>query len=146
MKRIMVFVQLALAVTVAAKAQYSDYYYHRIGDTIEWKSEIGYYSWWEWKTFYENNLGLNISYTGPYEHGCMGLPQFRCLADSSILLQRFYTPVPLRIMWRWLGISVKAYMMMPYLKLINPIRNIPKANSAALLKSNAPFSPSVQKW
>ena len=35
--------------TQMARAQYSDYYYHRVGDTIEWKSEIGYYSWWEFE-------------------------------------------------------------------------------------------------
>ena len=47
---------IAVMLTVGVQAQYSDLYYHRVGDTIEWRSPIGYYSWWEFEYFYEHGL------------------------------------------------------------------------------------------
>ena len=62
MKRMLAYIALAAAMSVGtAEAQYSSYYYHRVGDTIEWRSEIGYYSWWEFQRFYEENLTLGFS-------------------------------------------------------------------------------------
>ena len=72
-----------------ACAQYGDYYYHRVGDTIEWKPNNGYFSWWEFEQFHEDNikisfLNTNISMS-PTGH------------DSCRILQYFYTPTPLKI-------------------------------------------------
>ena len=103
MKKIVVLVLLLTAVVVGARAQYSDYYYHRVGDTIEWKSEIGYYSWWEWQTYYENMLPMH-----PVRDAIIyGIPitSFYLVHDSSIFLQRYYTPVPLKI----IGIAGAAF-------------------------------------
>ncbi len=36
-----------LAITIDAQAQYSADYYHRVNDTVYTRSEIGYYSWWD---------------------------------------------------------------------------------------------------
>ena len=91
---------LSLAVMMAvggAQAQYSDLYYHRVGDTIEWKAPNGFYSWWEFERFYQENLTLEVR-TGEL----WGVPQF---ADSSITLQRFFTPSPLKI----IGIAAAIY-------------------------------------
>ena len=102
MKKTMVLVLLLTTVTVGTRAQFSDYYYHRVGDTIEWKSEIGYYSWWEWQTFYENQLSiLPTDYV--FESGsAMAIYIYR---DSCIFLQRYYTPMPLKI----IGIAGEAF-------------------------------------
>ena len=79
----------------AARAQYGDYYYHRVGDTIEWQAENGYYSWWEWKPFYENNLSIIVGLSG----ASPDLVEWSgsSFEDSAVLLQRFYTPAPLKI-------------------------------------------------
>ncbi len=74
--------------THMARAQYSDYYYHRVGDTIEWKSEIGYYSWWEFESWFQQNRVMGIN---------TWLPMSNYHPDSAIMLQRFYTPAPLKI-------------------------------------------------
>lgn len=71
-----------------AQAQYSDYYYHRVDDTVEWRSEIGYYDWWEFEEWYNEHLDIGINkwtFTDLY------------YSDSSEMLQRFYTPMPLKI-------------------------------------------------
>lgn len=78
---------LLLSVGSHLQAQYSLYYYHQVGDTVEWKSEIGYYSWWEFKTFFEQNLMMELG------HG----KDIFGDEDSSAILMRFYTPLPLKI-------------------------------------------------
>ena len=103
MKKSIVLVLLLTTVTVGAKAQFSDYYYHRVGDTIEWRSEIGYYSWWEWQTFYENRLSIDPTRDVIVEG--MPMVSIYLLQDSSIFLQRYYTPVPLKI----IGIAGAAF-------------------------------------
>lgn len=89
MKKTIIFLLLLLlGLGTSVQAQYSDYYYHRVGDTVEWRSEIGYYSWWEFEPFYEENLilemGIGIDVLGGY-------------LDSSLYMQYYYTPVPLKI-------------------------------------------------
>lgn len=92
MKKVFLFIAFSLIVLTAGKsvrAQYSQYYYHLEGDTIEWRSEIGYYDWWEFEPFYEDNLTVTLfkyPYPGPAGMG-----------DSTAILQRFYTPAPLKI-------------------------------------------------
>ncbi len=80
----------------SAQAQYSDLYYHRVGDTIEWRSEIGYYAWWEFESYFDNNRmlfvqGIEKERLGPRDYYYSTLP------DSMVLLARYYTPTPLRI-------------------------------------------------
>ena len=86
-KRRLCLTVIAVMLTVGVQAQYSDLYYHRVGDTIEWRSPIGYYSWWEFEYFYEHGLCLQISTANPW-----GGP-----FESGIGLQQYYTPVPLKI-------------------------------------------------
>lgn len=86
-------------VTGGLRAQYADLYYHRVGDTIEWRAPNGYYSWWEFEYFYQHNIGLCVScwdaiYQSPW-FACSSLSA--ALGDSAIVLQRFFTPVPLKI-------------------------------------------------
>lgn len=91
-----VFIVLASAVLFLgnnARAQYSDMYYHRVGDTIEWRAPNGYYSWWEWEAFYENNIAMD-----PNWFCASGAGEWRMTwSDSLTTVQRFYTPVPLKI-------------------------------------------------
>lgn len=93
----LIVVLLSVLPRVGVQAQYSDYYYHRVGDTIEWKSEIGYYDWWEFEQWYQLNLGLGIQNWVPTISTSGGgtAPLFGF--DSAVMLQRFYTPVPLKI-------------------------------------------------
>ncbi len=88
MKRKAMIMALSLVIlSIGARAQYSDWYYHRTYDTIEWKAPNGYYSWWEFEAYHENNLTLSIKETHAHI----------ALIDSSELLMYFYTPVPLKI-------------------------------------------------
>ena len=93
MKRLfkLLVICILLAGSSASRAQYADMYYHRVGDTIEWRSPIGYYSWWEFEYFYEHALPTRVSVVNSF-------PWFEGYAyDSIIVLQKFSTPVPLRI-------------------------------------------------
>ena len=47
---------LALCIPVCLHAQYYNDYYHRIGDTVQWKSPTGYYLWWDFQHHYEHNI------------------------------------------------------------------------------------------
>lgn len=87
MKKFILCMALMLPVGSQVLAQYSQYYYHRTGDTIEWKSEIGYYTWWEFVPFFEQNLIVNVG----NRHSAEGL------IDSAALLMKFHTPTPLKI-------------------------------------------------
>ena len=49
---------LALCIPVCLHAQYYNDYYHRIGDTVQWKSPTGYYLWWDFQHHYEHNIKL----------------------------------------------------------------------------------------
>ena len=99
MKRYIVLIFSALFLfSGMVRAQYSDYYYHRVGDTIEWQSEIGYYSWWEYKRCYENDIALNFDLHALEAAFVDGSSTWWAgLLDSNVLLQRFYTPSPLKI-------------------------------------------------
>ena len=72
------------------QAQYADMYYHRVGDTIEWRPNNGYFAWWEFEYFYQNNIGITANSLSWwfFPEGAY---------DSVIILQRLYTPVPLKI-------------------------------------------------
>ncbi len=87
---------LLAAIMPTAQSQYSDLYYHRVGDTIEWRSDIGYYAWWEFETYYEHNL--RFAFCGGdatwYRGRSNVTPEFR---DSAIAVQRYYTPTPLKV-------------------------------------------------
>ena len=97
MKNKIIWMAIWLACATGVKAQYSDWYYHQVGDTIETRSEIGYYAWWEFEDYFANNRMLLLreemimALAGSAELSCSGE------ADSTILLQRYYTPTPLRI-------------------------------------------------
>ena len=86
MKNIYILMSVVV-LSAGLRAQYSDYYYHRVGDTVEWKAPNGYYSWWELEHYYENNM--MFTWIGM----CIGT----LCVDSAIVLQRYYTPTPLKI-------------------------------------------------
>ena len=71
------------------KAQYSNLYYHRTGDTIEWRAPNGYYAWWEFETFYNNNMECHFVQQSPWF--------VQTFYDSIIVLHKLYTPTPLKI-------------------------------------------------
>ena len=95
MKNKVLVAALLLTMAVSARAQYSDYYYHRVGDTIEMRSEIGYYAWWNFEYYYENDLPL---YFEPNELPYIFAQDPLVYAmDSAVFVQRYYTPTPLRV-------------------------------------------------
>lgn len=105
MKRIVLLFAIILA-SSGLRAQYSNLYYHRVGDTIEWRAPIGYYSWWEFEYFYQNDIavdvtGLSAVSAQPWNAGLGRM----LMVDSIVVLQRFYTPVPLKI----IGVSGSPY-------------------------------------
>ena len=94
MKKIAVTLTLWVAVAMAncAQAQYSDLYYHRVGDTIEWQAPNGYFSWWLFEQCFNENIVIQThESSGWYWRGV------KYEGDSAICLQHFYTPTPLKI-------------------------------------------------
>lgn len=71
---------LAMLPPLQAEAQYSDMYYHRVGDTVEQKSPIGYYQWWDW----DRSLATGEFVTMKAQFG-------------HIVLSYFYTPTPIKV-------------------------------------------------
>ena len=51
-KKTLLLVVAAMLVAMGLRAQYADMYYHRVGDTIEWRAPNGYYTWWDFEHFY----------------------------------------------------------------------------------------------
>ena len=92
-KVIILSLLLALVTEVSSVAQYSDLYYHRVGDTIEMRSPIGYYSWWEWESFKSDKRFVSLNtipgdtYSGENLEKKYGYER----------MLRFYTPVPIKI-------------------------------------------------
>ncbi len=88
------FLLFSLAVgSNTAMGQYSDLYYHRVGDTIEWESPIGYYAWWDFENYYNNNKVIRL--TPESQNVTSGI--IYGFIDSAMLLQYYYTPTPLKI-------------------------------------------------
>lgn len=83
MKTKALMMMFAVLAGTSAMAQYYNDYYHRTGDTIEYKSEIGYYKWWEMKEMVDNNHDLSLTYL-------QGL--------SPATATNFFTPSPLKIL------------------------------------------------
>lgn len=79
---------LSLSAVSHVQAQYSQYYYHQVGDTIEWRANNGYYAWWEFQDFFQQNLTLSDI---TVHSMCSDV------FDSVILLMEYYTPTPLKI-------------------------------------------------
>lgn len=116
MKKILVAVlfTMALTIPIGVRGQYADWYYHRVGDTVDWDTHIGYYSWWEWEYYYENNL---IVLPTIYEKDYYLYEE--ATFDSAIALQYFYTPVPLKV----IGIAGTCFRGMGYTYMHNPDTN-----------------------
>ena len=73
-------VTIAMAAVLLAcgglKAQYYNDYYHRTGDTIDYKSEIGYYMWWGLRDLLQNNHTASDWAYGSVQHGVHIMPYF----------------------------------------------------------------------
>ena len=97
MKKILLIISLLL-LSATLQAQYSDLYYHRVGDTIEWRSEIGYYAWWDFEYYYANNLLLHFEpREGKYFARFPDISPLFTVMDSAVFVQRYYTPTPLKV-------------------------------------------------
>ena len=92
MRKSILLIVSVLALMLPLRAQYSDMYYHRVGDTIEMRSEIGYYAWWGFERYYANNLPLRIEPREPQMYD--GSSQAAYGHDSLVVVQRYYTPTP----------------------------------------------------
>ena len=79
-----VFFLFAMTAGMSARAQYSDQYYHRIGDTVDWRNPICLYQWWDAEQFYNDRWRFQV-----YESD---LRQW-----SGIRLCRYYTPDTMKI-------------------------------------------------
>ena len=86
MKKTVILAILAiLALQGTLQAQYSQYYYHRTGDTIEHDSPTYFHSWWKWIDHYHNKRPLLFS-------ECVDF------TDTNIIrLLQHYTPDTLKI-------------------------------------------------
>ena len=73
-----------LAAAIGAQAQYSADYYHRVGDTVYTRSEIGYYAWWDF------GLMANLR-----ERIMLHLEDFT--AYSPLVITPYFTPAPLQV-------------------------------------------------
>lgn len=85
MKRIStigVILLLSALTLPTAKAQYSDLYYHRVGDTIEQTPNNGYFAWWRWDDAISNNAVAGIGFG---------------MGGYAIRLVRYTTAEPIRI-------------------------------------------------
>lgn len=85
MKRIStigVILLLSALTLPTAKAQYADYYYHRVGDTIEQTPNNGYFAWWRWDDAINDRAVVSAH---------------AYVFNSAINLVRFTTAEPLRI-------------------------------------------------
>lgn len=80
-----VFLLVAMLVGMDAKAQYADQYYHRIGDTVEWRNPICLYQWWDAEYFYYSRMKFQTIY---FTMGTM---------LNGKMLCRYYTPDTIRI-------------------------------------------------
>ena len=76
---------LAMLAGMSVKAQYSDQYYHRIGDIVQWRNPICYYQWWDAESFFYNRVMFHINISSIDQ-------VFR-----GIRLCRYYTPDTLKV-------------------------------------------------
>lgn len=74
-----------MLVGTVVKAQYSSQYYHRIGDTVEWRNPICYYQWWDAELFYNNRMKFIVD--NSWLSTTMG----------GIRLCQYYTPDTMKI-------------------------------------------------
>lgn len=104
MKRTILIFSVMMGLHAGTTAQYSQYYYHRTGDTIYQDSPIYYHAWWEWEDYrarqdvavpYPNQGQLNgtANITLTYFHtadtlkvvGIGGIPLFNDVHDTLYL-------------------------------------------------------------
>jgi len=86
---LLTFVMVLMSVE-GVRAQYSDLYYHRIGDTVAWQAPNGYYQWWEFESYYQNHQRY-------YHDVGNALP-----GVNGKILQYYFTPDTLKI----IGVTV----------------------------------------
>lgn len=95
------FLLLAITSCTYSKAQYSNQYYHRIGDTVEWRNPICYYQWWDAEQFYNDRLMFHI---GPSEYSQM---------FNGIRLCKYFSPDTMKVIglcvMGWVGGSYPTY-------------------------------------
>ena len=91
--RYLAILLLAMLAGMSVKAQYSDQYYHRIGDTVMWRNPICYYQWWDAESFFNNRLLFHLEYAG-----AKGL-------FNGVQLCRYYTTDTLKV----IGLCMTGY-------------------------------------
>lgn len=67
MKKIVLWIVLAVSMLSVAdvEAQYSDLYYHQIGDTVLWRAPNGYYQWWEFEQYAQIRRRISAFLSSP---------------------------------------------------------------------------------
>ncbi len=102
-KRI-VALAILLSSAIGAQAQYSDGYYHHMGDTVYTRSEIGYYAWWD----FDSLVSMRAQFW--YSNGT--------LYWRPLIITPYFTPAPLQVVGiagcfydaSWLGASLPEYV------------------------------------
>ena len=67
MKKSLLF--LLLAIPLGVQCQYSQYYYHRTGDTIEHDSPTYFHYWWDWQRYYSTLRVLTLTQSSGRRNG-----------------------------------------------------------------------------
>ena len=73
-----------LSTAISGQAQYGADYYHRVGDTVYTRSEIGYYSWWDFE--------LMDSLREPMDFYARS-----CLFHRPLVITPYFTTTPLKV-------------------------------------------------
>ena len=74
---------VALMLCGGLQAQYSDEYYHRTGDTIEYNPDNGYFMWWGVRDLLQQGHNVHFVNSGNFMMGVHLMP--------------FFTPTPLKV-------------------------------------------------
>ncbi len=82
MKIRIIAIMVALTACGGLNAQYYNDYYHRTGDTIHYRSEIGYYMWWDSQRLINDNHNVVLSAAS---------------WSSPAVITPYFTNVPLKI-------------------------------------------------
>ena len=80
-----IFILVALlAVATSVQAQYGADYYHRTGDTVYTRSDIGFYNWWDFEQRLLRRENITISSLSP-------------IPTAPVMITPYFTTAPIRV-------------------------------------------------
>ena len=85
MKTKIFFLAILLTSVTSVQAQYGSDYYHRTGDTIYTRSEIGFYNWWDFEQMLRLRESISVG------SGMGSLPY------DPLMITPYFTTVPIRV-------------------------------------------------